>query len=317
MTSKGKRLDLLLEELGYCSSRQIARTAIMDGSVIVNGNKVTKPGTLIKDGAKIEFCNNWKNQPKYVSRGGLKLEKALEEFKVCPKNRVCLDIGASTGGFTDCLLKFGAAFVYSIDVGYGQIAWSLRTDKRVRVIERTNARNLVPEILYGIEQPDGPGSEGLAELESKSESEFESGSGSESESESEPEPESRLPNKKRLADLAVLDVSFISLSKVLPAVKNCLADPFEIVALVKPQFEAGPEKVGKGGVIRSRDVHIEVLTEVIAKLEALGLFPQALSYSPLKGPQGNIEFLLHLKSNESQLDEGKIIQVVDEASLLK
>jgi 23S rRNA (cytidine1920-2'-O)/16S rRNA (cytidine1409-2'-O)-methyltransferase len=226
----------------------------MDGGVLVNGVKITKPGTPIKDGAKIELTNDWRPQ-KYVSRGGHKLEKALTEFGVDVSGKICLDVGASTGGFTDCLLQAGAAYVYAVDVGYGQIAWSLRTDSRVKVIERTNARAITPEILRG-------------------------------ESESYIAPE-----------LAVIDVSFISLSKVLPATKSCLAqDSFQILALVKPQFEAGPEKVGKGGVVRSSEVHIEVLHNAISEAASLGLYAQKLTFSPLKGPQGNIEFLVLLRT---------------------
>ncbi len=274
MTPKGKRLDLLLEELGYCASRQIAQAAIMSGVVLVNGQKVTKSGTLIKEGAKIEFTSAWKVQ-KYVSRGGFKLEKALQEFKIDAKDRICLDIGASTGGFTDCLLQSGAKFVYSIDVGYGQIAWSLRTDERVKVIERTNARKISTAQLYAeVDQSD-------------------------------------------YADLAVIDVSFISLSKVLPAVKVCLKEASgEIVALVKPQFEAGPENVGKGGVVRSKDVHLQVLKTTISDLASCGIYARAVTFSPIKGPQGNIEFLLHLNFFENSLSEDLLCSTVEEASKL-
>lgn len=270
--SKGKRLDLLLEEQGLCSSRQLARTAIMEGVVLVNGNKVTKPGTLIKDGAKIELTRDWKIQ-KYVSRGGLKLEKALEEFQIPVQGRICLDIGASTGGFTDCLLKSGAAFVYAVDVGYGQIAWSLRCDERVKVIERTNARNLDRHALYA--------------------------------------------NQAEQADLAVIDVSFISLAKVLPAVIACLdKNTAEVIALVKPQFEAGKENVSKGGVVKSRDVHKQVIERVIAESNQLGLFVHGLTFSPLRGPQGNVEFLLRLRCENTEFDPARIDEVVDEAQLL-
>ncbi len=276
MSTKGKRLDLLLEEQGFCPSRQVARTAIMNGAVLVNGQKITKAGTLIKEGAKIELTSSFQN-PKYVSRGGLKLEKALKEFKIDCNNRICMDIGASTGGFCDCLLKAGAAFVFAIDVGYGQLAWSLRTDSRVKVMERTNARNLSPEILLS-------------------------------------DQNSELPS------LAVIDVSFISLAKILPAVKRCLAaKASEIVALVKPQFEAGPEQVGKKGVVRSKEVHKQVISQVIADAEKLGLFASRLSFSPLKGPEGNIEFLLLLNecsANEFRVNQNEIDKIVELAQSL-
>lgn len=268
------RLDLLLEELGFFSSRQVAKTAIMDGGVLVNGLKITKPGTLIKDGAKIQITNNWLSQ-KYVSRGGLKLEKALCDFNVDVKGKVCLDVGASTGGFTDCLLQSQAQFVYAVDVGYGQIAWSLRTDPRVKVIERTNARFLNPVILR-----DG-------------------------------EDFYRVPS------LAVVDVSFISLSKVLPALKECLADDSsEILALVKPQFEAGPEHVGKKGVVRSSSVHSQVINRIVSDAQLAGLFAHDLTFSPLKGPQGNIEFFVLFRlCAPLAVDNAKIESTVNAAAL--
>lgn len=272
MSTKSKRLDLLLEELGYFSSRQVARTAIMDGGVLVNGVKITKPGTPIKDGAKIQLTNAWQPQ-KYVSRGGLKLEKAVLEFKLDVKNKECLDIGASTGGFTDCLLKSGAKFVYAIDVGHGQLDWSLRSDPRVKVIERCNARNLSPE------------SAGLSEA-------------------------------KSFPELAVIDVSFISLLKVLPAVKTCLSqESFMVIALIKPQFEAGPEHVGKNGVVRSSDVHKQVIRTIVLYAARIGLFASKLTFSPLKGPKGNIEFLV-LFSNKPEpvlLDE-EIADTVEQSA---
>ncbi|MBX9688881.1 MAG: TlyA family RNA methyltransferase [Candidatus Obscuribacterales bacterium] len=270
MSTKGKRLDLLLEEQGYFQSRQHAKTAIMDGNILVNGEKITKPGTPIKDGAKIEIVG--KQALKYVSRGGYKLEKALQDFNINPEARFCLDVGASTGGFTDCLLKAGAGYVYAVDVGYGQIAWSLRSDPRVRVIERCNARNMSPEILQ-----------------------------------SEPSQEST-------PDLAVIDVSFISLLKVLAAVKSCLAADAEIIALVKPQFEAGPDKVGKKGVVRSAEVHSEVIEKIVNESQKLGLYSNKLTFSPLKGPEGNIEFLLLLKTKVCEtLDKAKIDEEVQAA----
>jgi 23S rRNA (cytidine1920-2'-O)/16S rRNA (cytidine1409-2'-O)-methyltransferase len=265
MSTTKMRLDLLLEKEGFFSSRQSARTAVMEGFVLVNGIKITKPGTLIKDGARIELTKEALPQ-KYVSRGGLKLEKALREFGIDVNDRVCLDVGASTGGFSDCLLQSRARFVYAVDVGYGQIAWSLRTDARVKVIERTNARFLDPGILQG--------NDGCYAVPS----------------------------------LAVVDLSFISLLKVLPAIKNCLADGSSlIVALVKPQFEAGPDRVGRGGVVRSADVHAEVLSGTVRGALETGLYARDLTFSPIKGPKGNIEFfLLFAMSEPLRVDAEKI-----------
>ncbi|MBX9877188.1 MAG: TlyA family RNA methyltransferase [Candidatus Obscuribacterales bacterium] len=265
---KGQRLDLLLVEKGLFPSREAAQAAIMDGGIIVNGHKITKAGTSIAADAKIEVTSDWQPR-KYVSRGGLKLEKALEQFQIDVNNRICLDVGASTGGFTDCLLTHGAAKVYAVDVGYGQIAWSLRTDGRVVVLERINARNLDAGAIYG---------------------------------------------EDKWADMAVMDVSFISLDKILPSCLNVLdKDNLDIVALIKPQFEAGKENVGKGGVIRSADQHKEILSKVIAYAEKLNLYANALTYSPIKGPSGNIEFLVRWTLKEtSPID---INQTVDEAHL--
>lgn len=241
-----KRLDVLVVELGLLPSRQVAQTAIMDGGVIVDGVKVTKPGTATKDDAKIEIVGDW-NEKKYVSRGGFKLEKALVEFGVSVKDRICLDLGASTGGFTDCLLKHGAALVYAIDVGYGQIDWSLRTNEQVIVKERMNARYAKASEVYA--------------------------------------------DNAALATVAVADLSFISISKVLPACVALLSPPHDIIALVKPQFEAGKELVGKGGVVRDALTHVAVLQAVVEQAAALQLQLRGLTYSPLKGPAGNIEFL--------------------------
>ncbi len=223
----------------------------MDGGISVDGQKVTKPGTPISANAKVALASSW-GKPKFVSRGGLKLEKAILQFSIDPSQRVCLDIGASTGGFTDCLLQHGALCVYAIDVGYGQLDWSLRNNPKVIVKERVNARHLKPDALYA---PDA------------------------------------AP-----ATLAVIDVSFISLSKVLPAVIGLLAPcSYEIVALIKPQFEAGREAVGKGGVVRLPAVHMQVIERLFEQSSDLGLQPCGLTFSPLKGPAGNIEYLLHLK----------------------
>lgn len=270
------RLDLLLEETGLFASRQTARTAIMDGSVLVDGVKITKPGMLVKADARIELAGN-RLSKKYVSRGGFKLEKALGEFNLSVAGRVCLDVGASTGGFTDCLLQAGAKKVFAVDVGYGQIAWSLRTDERVKVIERTNARflnSLILKDIAGCDFYEAP-------------------------------------------ELAVVDVSFISLIKVLPAVALCLAGKeAQIIALVKPQFEAGPQSVGKKGVVRSASIHQEVLVQLARQASGENLFARKLTFSPLKGPQGNIEFLmLFALSEPAQIDEGTIASVVAEAAL--
>ncbi len=247
---KGERLDLLVVQKGLLPSRESARTAIMDGAVLVNGQKATKPGMPVSPDANVELIASFATK-KFASRGGLKLERALKDFQIIVKDRVCLDIGASTGGFTDCLLKAEAKLVYAIDVGYGQLEWQLRQDSRVRVFERVNARYLTPEKLYG---------EGEA-----------------------------------WSTLAVIDVSFISLAKILPACLQSMDhDRAEIICLIKPQFEVGRAKVGKGGVVQSQVSHVEAIQSVVAAAGNLGLFPQALSNSPLQGPAGNIEFLAHL-----------------------
>lgn len=249
--AKSKRLDLILEEVGLVPSRQVARTAIMDGCVLVNGVKITKPGTMVKDDARLELTGRWQPQ-RYVSRGGYKLEKALKEFSLAVENRICLDLGASTGGFTDCLLQHGAGLVFAVDVGYGQLDWSMRNHPQVIVRERINARKMCPQDIYG-----------------------EDFSGA-------------------FASLAVIDLSFISISKVLPACFTCMVtEEPELIALIKPQFEAGPILVGKGGVVRSAQTHIAVIEDVLSSGLELGLNAMNLTYSPLKGPQGNIEFLVH------------------------
>lgn len=237
-----QRLDSLLVERGLFASREQARAAVLGGLVRVNGQKVDKPGTRIASGAQVDVLGPaWP----YASRGGVKLARALDIFGVTLLGKVVLDVGAATGGFTDCALQRGAARVYAVDVGYGQLAWRLRQDPRVRVLERTNIRYLDPATLG------------------------------------------------ERADLATIDVSFISLLKVLPAVKELLKPDGEVIALVKPQFEAGREKVGKKGVVRHPATHREVLQQVITGAAALGFACRGLTYSPLKGPRGNIEFLAH------------------------
>ena len=240
---KKERLDLVLVEKGLCQSRSRAQALIMEGLVFVEGQRVDKPGTAVDPAAEIELRGN---ACPYVSRGGLKLEKALAEFGVDPTGYVCSDSGASTGGFTDCLLQKGAEKVYAIDVGYGQLAWSIRSDPRVVVMERTNIRNVTPDMLG--------------------------------------EP----------LDLSVVDVSFISLRLVLPVIRSLLKPEGQVLCLIKPQFEAGKEKVGKKGVVREKSTHLEVLETFLTTARELGFTVKNLTFSPVKGPEGNIEFLGHL-----------------------
>lgn len=248
-----KRLDLLMVERALAPSREKAKAYIMSGDVYVDGQKEDKAGTMFKETVKIEVRGN--TLP-YVSRGGLKLEKAMNNFGVSLDGKVCMDVGASTGGFTDCMLQNGAVKVYSIDVGYGQLDWKLRNDPRVVCMEKTNIRYVLPEDLQ--------------------------------------EP----------AQFSSIDVSFISLTKVLLPVRNLLTDDGEIVCLIKPQFEAGREKVGKKGVVRDPAVHLEVIEKVIAYASTIAMELCHLSFSPIKGPEGNIEYLLHLKKRP----EGELIQ---------
>lgn len=239
-----KRLDVLLVEQGYADSRTKAQAIIMSGQVYVDGQKADKPGTSYGESVAIEVRGA---ACPYVSRGGLKLEKALRDFGVNPSGFVCSDSGASTGGFTDCLLQQGACKVFAIDVGYGQLDWKIRSDPRVVVMERTNVRYVTPEQLG--------------------------------------EP----------LDLSVVDVSFISLRIVLPVIKTFLKpDSGQVLCLIKPQFEAGKEKVGKKGVVREPQTHAEVLNDFIATVQSLDFKICGLTFSPVKGPEGNIEFLAHL-----------------------
>ena len=243
---KGKRLDQRLFELGLAESREKAKATIMSGIVYVNGQKSDKPGTQVSDDAEIVVRGN---ACPYVSRGGFKLAKALEVFPVEPAGKVCIDCGASTGGFTDVLLKNGAAKVYAVDVGYGQLAWQLRQDIRVVVMERTNARALTPDMF----------------------------------------PESM--------DLGVMDVSFISIRLILPALHGLLKPGGEVVCLIKPQFEAGKADVGKKGVVRDKAVHERVLREMCEFFPTAGYTLLGLDYSPIRGPEGNIEYLAYLKAD--------------------
>jgi len=249
------RLDIALIDKGLFDNRKEAQAAIMDGAVLVNNQKVTKPGVSVSSDDCIELRPGFARR-KYVSRGGYKLEKAIEQFAIDVQGRICLDIGASTGGFTDCLLKNGAARVYAIDVGYGQLDWSLRHHDRVTVLEKTNARYLSASDLYKDDEPP--------------------------------------------ASLAVIDCSFISLSKIVPAVINLLdARSSEIVCLVKPQFEAGRRAVVKG-VVKDADEHKHVLEEILSMSQSLGLKARALTYSPIKGPKGNIEYLILLDLGKTE-----------------
>ena len=238
-----KRLDVLLTEQLYADTRSKAQAIIMAGQVYVNGQKADKPGTAYEENVQIEVRGM---TCPYVSRGGLKLEKALRDFGVKPEGYVCSDSGASTGGFTDCLLQQGAKKVFAIDVGYGQLDWKIRSDERVVVMERTNIRYVTPEDLG--------------------------------------EP----------LDLSVIDVSFISLKIVLPAIKELLKPTGQVLCLIKPQFEAGKEKVGKKGVVREPEIHKEVLDGFVETVTDIGFKILGLTFSPVKGPEGNIEFLSHL-----------------------
>jgi len=241
-----ERLDVLLVKQGHAESREKAKAIIMSGIVYVDGDKEDKAGSTFEETALIEVRGN---TLKYVSRGGLKLEKAMTHFDVTLEGKVCMDVGSSTGGFTDCMLQNGAVKVYAVDVGHGQLAWKLRNDERVVCMEKTNIRYVTPEDI-----------------------------------------------KDRI-EFSSIDVSFISLTKVLLPVKNLLSEDGEIVCLIKPQFEAGREKVGKKGVVREKSVHLEVIQSVISYGISIGFEILHLEFSPIKGPEGNIEYLLHLKNH--------------------
>lgn len=260
-----KRLDILVTERGLVESREKAKTLIMAGQVYVDGQKADKPGDTFSEDAAVEVRG--KGLP-YVSRGGLKLEKAMREFGLQLQGRTCMDIGASTGGFTDCMLQNGAQRVYSVDVGYGQLAWSLRTDPRVVNLERTNARYLTWE---------------------------------------------QVPEE---IGFFSVDVSFISLTLILPAVRPLLAEHGQAVCLIKPQFEAGREKVGKKGVVRDKAVHEEVIEKIRSFALENGFSVLGLTFSPVKGPEGNIEYLIYLERSEAP-SQGEQVpsaqQVVEES----
>jgi len=263
-----ERLDILLVNQGHAQSREKAKAIIMAGNVYVNGQKEDKAGTMF-DESKITLEVRG-SLLKYVSRGGLKLEKAMESWDISLAGAICMDIGASTGGFTDCMLQNGASKVYSVDVGHGQLAWKLRNDERVVCMEKTNFRYMVP---------------------------------------------GDIPDQ---LDFASVDVSFISLTKILIPARNLLKDAGEMVCLIKPQFEAGREKVGKKGVVREKSVHEEVVRKILDYADSIGFDILHLEYSPIKGPEGNIEYLMHIRKNSEKTKEKEdwdtaIRQIVEKA----
>lgn len=259
-----ERLDVMLVKRGLAVSREKAKAIIMSGIVYVDGQKEDKAGTCFDEKCNIEVKGN--TLP-YVSRGGLKLEKAMKCFGVNVDNKICMDVGASTGGFTDCMLQNGAVKVYSVDVGHGQLAWKLRQDERVVCMEKTNIRYVEPDDIADKIQ------------------------------------------------FSSIDVSFISLTKVLLPVKNLLTDDGQIVCLIKPQFEAGREKVGKKGVVREKKVHLEVIDMVIEYAVFIGFEVLNLEYSPIKGPEGNIEYLLYLQKHGDS--EERWVSEVDSNSIVE
>lgn len=262
-----ERLDVLLVDRGLAPSREKAKAIIMSGNVFVDGEREDKPGTKLNIEKEIIIKTN---PNPYVSRGGLKLDKAMKAFDLTLEGKICMDVGASTGGFTDCMLQNGAIKVYAIDVGYGQFAWKLRQDKRVVCMEKTNIRYVTPD---------------------------------------------RIDD---LVDFVSIDVSFISLRKVLEPVRKLMQEDAEIVCLIKPQFEAGREKVGKKGVVRDRTVHEEVIRGIMQYVQTISFYIKGLSFSPIKGPEGNIEYLLYMtKVEQEKLEDdtlhGMTKTVVDKA----
>lgn len=249
-----ERLDVMLVERGFAASREKAKAIIMSGIVFVDGQREDKAGSTFDEKVNIEIKGT---TLKYVSRGGLKLEKAMSHFDITLQGKICMDVGSSTGGFTDCMLQNGAVKVYAVDVGHGQLDWKLRNDERVVCMEKTNIRYVTPE---QIAQPPA---------------------------------------------FVSIDVSFISLTKVLGPVKELMTEDGEIVCLIKPQFEAGREKVGKKGVVRDQNVHREVIHMVMDYAQSIGFVLCNLEFSPIKGPEGNIEYLLHL-SKDSDREQGVI-----------
>lgn len=262
-----ERLDVILINQGYAASREKAKAIIMSGNVYVNGQKEDKAGTAF-DESKITLEVRGSTL-KYVSRGGLKLEKAMEQWDFALEGRVCMDIGASTGGFTDCMLQNGASKVYSVDVGHGQLAWKLRNDERVVCMEQTNFRYMLPQDI-----------------------------------------EEQL-------DFASVDVSFISLTKILIPARNLLKEGGEMVCLIKPQFEAGREKVGKNGVVRDPQVHREVISKIMDYADLIGFRILHLEYSPIRGPEGNIEYLIHIRKESEPEDEVRLMTEAEAESALR
>lgn len=262
-----ERLDVILINQGYAASREKAKAIIMSGNVYVNGQKEDKAGTAF-DESKITLEVRGSTL-KYVSRGGLKLEKAMEQWDFALEGRVCMDIGASTGGFTDCMLQNGASKVYSVDVGHGQLAWKLRNDERVVCMEQTNFRYMLPQDI-----------------------------------------EEQL-------DFASVDVSFISLTKILIPARNLLKEGGEMVCLIKPQFEAGREKVGKNGVVRDPQVHREVICKIMDYADLIGFRILHLEYSPIRGPEGNIEYLIHIRKESEPEDEVRLMTEAEAESALR
>lgn len=260
------RLDILLHQKGLAPSREKARAMILAGEVTINGVRYDKPGTAVDETKIIEIKSCI---PPYVSRGGLKLEKAIQVFKVDFRDMIVWDVGASTGGYTDCALKHGALKVYALDVGYGQLDWSLRNNIQVVNIEKTNIRYFDPQQLG------------------------------------------------ELVDIVTIDVAFISTSKVFPVIKDGLKDDGLVISLIKPQFEAGRDNVGKKGVVKDKAIHQQVLSNCVQSANRLGLYCKNLTYSPIKGPQGNIEYFLLLNKQEANLDqlESAIEQIVEEAHI--
>ena len=262
--SDKQRLDIAISEKGLVESREKGKALIMAGKVYVNGQKAVKAGLSVSDSDIIEIRGD---KLPFVSRGGLKLDKAIHSFGIDLKDKICMDIGASTGGFTDCMLQNGAKKVYSVDVGYGQLAWKLRTDERVINMERTNFRYVKSEDI-----------------------------------------EDRL-------DFASVDVSFISLDKILPVMYTLMKDNSYSVCLIKPQFEAGRDKVGKKGVVRESKTHIEVIEKVVSLAKETGFSVLGLDFSPIKGPEGNIEYLMFLKKSVDESNDFSVEELVEKSHI--
>ncbi|WP_125152266.1 TlyA family RNA methyltransferase [Clostridium rectalis] len=260
MSEKKVRLDVLLVEKGFFESRERAKASIMAGEIFIDGIRFDKCGEKVKENSNVEFKGE---KMPYVSRGGYKLEKAIRNFDINLKNKTCLDIGAATGGFTDCMLQNGASKVFAIDVGYGQLAWKLRTDPRVICMERTNFRYVTYDDVG------------------------------------------------EYADFGSIDVSFISLEKVIPPALKLLSDKGEMVALIKPQFEAGRDKVGKKGVVREKSVHEEVINKIVLFVKKSNLKIKGLQYSPIKGPEGNIEYLIYFTKDKEYNEKFSINNIKD------